>query len=157
MGNASLNYSDALFRLCQRSLYPLRTIQIWSPLGSSLLVTNERAFLTVGILESYFHCIWSKYPCPKCVQSKKKNTIKKKNKNAMKNYLWLLQRHLRRLWNDRQTTCIHQITMTTTNRRFWQNRHCNGLRDHWKLFWIPINQYSATCGPTLPVASYKVT
>ena len=26
--------------------------QIWSPLGSSLLVTNERAFLTVGILEN---------------------------------------------------------------------------------------------------------
>ena len=25
--------------------------QIWSPLGSSLLVTNEPAFLTVGILE----------------------------------------------------------------------------------------------------------
>ena len=26
-------------------------IQIWSPLGSSLLVTNERAFLTISILE----------------------------------------------------------------------------------------------------------
>ena len=29
--------------------------EIWSPLGSSLLVTNERAFLTVGILEDWLH------------------------------------------------------------------------------------------------------
>ena len=30
-------------------------IQIWSPLGSSLIVTNERAFLTVGMLECYLN------------------------------------------------------------------------------------------------------
>ena len=32
--------------------------QIWSPLGSSLLVTNERAFLTVGILEFFVKPCW---------------------------------------------------------------------------------------------------
>ena len=60
--------------LCQRSLLPLRTMhsaglfpQIWSPLGSSLLVTNERAFLTVGILE-----LWKKRSDQEVTLSKQK-------------------------------------------------------------------------------------